>query len=143
VTTYRETVRDRHAARDAEVKKQGVNIDDIRKESRGSGAVAAMLSRALCDSTPTAGHERQYSDDFAGQVFNGTNSEYSLSRRVLGQNILVWHIKQSTGTAVPLPRGSNPAPSGSSFYFDGYFTIRVGTAPAALDGLIAAYITGL
>ena len=139
--TYRDDTILKQAQIAQAAKKRGINIDDLRKESRSEQGVNAQIVRAINSTTPTAGHERLGADDFAGQVFNGTNDSYTLSRKVLGQNILVWHIVQATGTATPLARGSNPAPSGSSFYFDGAFTVRVGTAPAALDGLIAAYMT--
>lgn len=140
---YRDTVRTKKATRDAAVRKIGVNVDDIRKESRGASSVGAMLSRQLNEATPTAGHERIYDDDFVGQVFDGTNNEYAISRRVLGENIIVKHVVQASGSGVRLEKTSNPAPSAGQFWFDGLFTIRVGTAPAALDGLWAAYITAL
>ena len=138
--TIRDDVLAKQAAVAQAASQQGINLDDLRKESRGEQGVLAQLTRALNSATPTAGHERIIGDDFAGQVFNGTNDLYTISQRVLGQNILVWRVEQSTGTLIPFARGSNPAPSGSSFYFDGLFTVRVGTAPLALDGLLAVYI---
>lgn len=140
---YRDAVREKMAESNVLAKKQGINVNDIRKESRGATAVTAMVSRFVNDSSPTEGHERIYAVDFAGQTFNGTNQDFTLPRRVLGQNILVWHIQQSTGTAVPLTRTTNPAPGGTEYFFDNVFTVRVGTAPQALDGLICAIITEL
>lgn len=143
MASYRDQIRAKQAETAAEVRKQGINVDDIRRESRGLQATGAMLARLANESTPTAGHERIYGVDFLGQVFNGTNQDFTLPISVLGQNILVWHIQQSTGTVVPLAKTTNPAPSGGQFFFDGYITVRVGTPPQAADGLLCAIITPL
>ena len=65
------------------------------------------------------------------------------TRRVLGENIKLGWVVQATGTRTPLTKTSNPAPSGTQFWFDGYFMVRVGTAPASLDALTATYIAAL
>ena len=139
----RDTVRSTKATRDAAIRQRGINIEDIRKESRTTQAVGGMLTRALNESSPTQGHERLYDDDFVGQVFDGTNADYTLTRRVLGQNVKLLHVVQASGSALRLTKTTNPAPSAGQFWFDGFFTVRVGTAPAALDGLVATYITAL
>lgn len=141
--SYRDGIRARQAVTNSQVRNQGHNVEDIRKESRSSQAQGTMLVRAMNESFPTEGHERLYSDDFATGTFDGTNQEFTLTRRVLGQNIRVWHVLQSVGTLQPLTRTSNPAPSAGQFWFDGIFTVRVGTPPSALDGLLAAYVTAL
>lgn len=140
---YRDQIREKQAEQASEVRKLGINVDDIRKESRGLQATGAMLSRLANESTPTQGHERIYEDDFTGQTFNGTNTEFTLTRRVLGQNILLGRVEQSTGTRLPLRRTTNPAPGGDEFWFDNFFTVRVGTPPQSLDALTATYITAL
>lgn len=140
---YRDAVRTKSAESAARAKQQGKNVDDIRKESRGLQATGAMVTRLMNESTPTQSHERIAADDFVGQTFDGTNQDFTLSRSVLGQNILMWRVDQTTGTLVPLSRTSNPAPSGEQFWFDRAFTVRVGTAPSALDGLLAVVVTSL
>lgn len=141
--TIRDDIRAELAATAADAKQQGINIEDIRKETRGTQSVAAQITRAVNEPTPTQGHERLGWDDFAGQTFDGTNFTFTLSKRVLGQNLMGWRIDQATGTAIPLVKTSNPAPSGQQFWFDDVFTVRVGTAPGSLDGLIFAYVTTL
>lgn len=143
MASYRDQVRTKQAETANEARKLGINVDDIRKESRGLQSTGAMITRLANESTPTAGHERIYADDFAGQTFDGTNSEFTITRSVLGQNILLWRVDQATGTLIPLNRTSNPAPSGQQFWFDGFFTVRVGTAPGSLDGLLAVYVAAL
>lgn len=140
---YRDAVRTKQAESAAKARALGINVDDVRKESRGLQATGAMVTRLVNESTPTQGHERIYSDDFVGQTFNGTNSEFTISRTVLGQNILMWRVDQASGSLQRLARTSNPAPGGNEFWFDGFFTVRVGTAPQLLDGLLAVYITAL
>lgn len=141
------TIRDEILAQNAEVSavalQQGINIDDLRKESRGNQALMAMLQRLYNGSTPTPGTERITQDDFAGQTFNGTNTDYTISRSVFGQNIMLNRVEQSTGTLLPLRRTTNPAPGGDEFFFDGFFTVRVGTPPGSFDALLATYITAL
>ena len=141
--TVRDDTRAAQATRDALAKGVGINLEDLRKETRNSIALGAQVAFLANSSTPTQGRARTTLDDFAGQVFNGTNDAYTLSQRVFGENIHVVRIIQATGTAQPLPRTSNPAPSGASFYFDGFFTVRVGEAPLTLDGLLAFYLTPL
>lgn len=141
--SYRDGIRARQAVKNQQVRNLGVNVEDIRKESRSTQAVGTMLSRTINESFPTEGHERLYSDDFAGGTFDGTNQDFTLTRRVLGQNIRVWQVIQNVGTLQPLTRTSNPAPSAGQFYFDGLTLVRVGTPPAALDGLLAAFVTAL
>lgn len=141
--SYRDGIRTRQAVRDQEVRRLGVNIDDIRKETRSTQAVGAQLSRQINESSPTQGHERIYPIDFAGQTYDGTNQEFTVPRRVLGQNIILWHLQQSTGTAQPLVRTSNPAPSAGQFWFDNFFTVRVGTPPSALDGIFGGLVSAL
>jgi len=141
--SYKDFIRTKQAQTASAVRKVGVNVDDIRRESRGTQATGAMLTRMVNQSTPTAGHERIHEDDFVGQTFDGTNSEFTITRRVLGENILLGWVQQATGTRVPLARTSNPAPSGAQFWFDGLFTVRVGTPPAAFDSLTATYVTSL
>jgi hypothetical protein len=141
--TYRDDVRQKQAELAAAAKDLGINVDDIRKETRHTGGVAAQIIRAVNEPTPTEGHERIFADDFADGVFNGTNQEYQLSRRILGQNLLVWHVVQASGSIQRLEKTSNPAPSAGQFFFDDLFTIRVGTAPATLDSLVAAGVTTL
>lgn len=141
--SYRDQVRQKQAESAGKATQQGVNVDDIRKESRGLQATGAMITRLVNESTPTQGHERIYADDFVGQTFNGTNFEFTLSRRVLGQNILMWRVEQSTGTLISLVRTSNPAPAGEQFWFDGFTMVRTGVAPQVLDGLLASYVTQL
>lgn len=142
MATQRQTVRAKAAESAAAARKQGINVDDVRKESRGLQATGAMVTRLVNESTPTQGHYRHVMDLFVGQTFNGTNNEFTLSRRVLGQNIDMVRVEQSTGTVIPLVKTTNPAPSGEQFWFDDNFTVRVGVAPQAADGLIAGY-TGL
>lgn len=141
------TIRDEILAQNAEVgviaKNYGININDIRKETRGSQSVMAQVIRQVNETSPTLGHERIYQDDFAGQTFNGTNTDFTISQRVLGQNILLNRVEQSTGTLMPLRRTTNPAPGGDEFWFDGLFTVRVGTAPGSFDALLATYVTVL
>jgi len=141
--TIRDDVLAAKAARDATARDRGVNLEDLRKETRDSVALGAQTSLLLNSSTPTQGRDRSHLDDFAGQVFNGTNNAYTISRRVFGENIHVVRVTQSTGTAQELARTSNPAPSGASFYFDGFFTVRVGEPPQALDALLCFYQTPL
>jgi hypothetical protein len=141
--TVRDDTRAAQAAQNALAKQQGLNLEDLRKETRNSIALGAQITELTNSSTPTQGRARTKLEDFAGQVFNGTNDAYTLSQRVFGENIHVVHIVQATGTAQELARGSNPAPSGASFYFDGFFTVRVGVAPLTLDGLLAFYLTPL
>jgi hypothetical protein len=141
--TYRDDIRQELATKAAAAKKLGINIDDIRKETRHTGGVNAQITRAVNEPTPTEGHERIFAEDFADGVFNGTNQQYTLTRRILGQNLLVWHVVQASGSILRLERTSNPAPSAGQFYFDGVFTIQVGTAPATLDSLVAAGVTTL
>lgn len=143
MANYRDAVRARQALGAALARKQGLNVDDIRKESRGSQATGTMIARLACDPTPTQGHERIAADDFVGQTFDGTNSEFTLSRSVLGQNIIMWRVDQASGSLQRLARTSNPAPSGNEFWFDGMFTVRVGTPPQLLDGLLAVVVTAL
>jgi hypothetical protein len=139
--TIRDDVREKQATLAARADVLGKNIGDVRRETCGTGGFAAQITRAINEPTPTAGHERLGWDDFAGQTFDGTNQDFTLSQRVLGQNIMGWHIIQATGTAQPLTKTTNPAPSAGQFYFDDRFTVRVGTPPSALDGLIFAYVT--
>lgn len=139
--SIRDDVRAAHAERDGAAKSRGVNLEDLKKETRNSGALGAQIASAINSSVPTQGRGRTYVEDFAGAVFNGTNDSYTISRKVQGENIHVFLITQSTGTAQVLARTSNPAPSGASFYFDGFFTVRVGTAPLALDGLLCFYLS--
>ena len=141
--SYRDTIRQQHATKDAAIRQLGINVDDIRKESRTRGAVQAMTTRLMNESTNTAGHERIAEDDFATGVFDGINQDYTLTRRVLGQNILCTHYVEVSGSKTRLTRTTNPAPSAGQFYFDGFFGVRVGTAPQPLDALAAQYITAL
>lgn len=141
--SYRDTVRAQHATRDAQVRTLGINIEDVRKESRSNQGTASMTTRLMNEPTPTQGHERHGYDDFAGQAFDGTNQDYTLSHRVLGQNINVWLIVQASGSLIRLTKTTNPAPSTNQFFFDGLFTVRVNPAPQALDGLLAAYVRAL
>lgn len=143
MATIREKARTAKATRDVAVRGVGVNIDDIRKETRSAQSVGAQLTRQLNEAPQTVGHERLQTDDFVGQVFDGTNNEFTISRRVFGYNIALKHVVQATGSGFRLDRTSNPAPSAGQFWFDGLFTVRVGTPPAALDGLWADYITAL
>lgn len=143
MASYRDQVRTKQAQQASRARQQGINVDDVRKESRGLQATGAMVSRLVNESTPTQGHERIYADDFVGQTFNGTNNEFTVSRRVLGQNILMWRVDQASGTLIPLVRTTNPAPAGEQFFFDGFFTVRVGVNPQVLDGLLASYVTSL
>ena len=143
MASYRDRIRAKQAETAAEVRKQGINVDDIRRESRGLQATGAMLARLANESTPTAGHERIYGIDFLGQVFNGTNQDFTISRRVLGKNILVWRVDQASGSLIALAKTTNPAPSGEQFWFDDIFTVRVGTPPQSLDGLLAVYVAPL
>jgi len=140
---YRDAVRTKQAESAAASKKQGGNVDDVRRESRGSQATGAMLIRNVNDSTPTQGHERLATDDFVGQVFDGTNTEFTISRSVLGQNIALVRIDQASGSLIRLDKTTNPAPSANQFWFDGFFTVRVGTPPQPLDGILAYYVTAL
>lgn len=140
---YRDFVRTGGAAGAARARLQGVIVDDIRKESRGVQATGAMVSRFVNESTPTTGRDRIVAVDFAGQTYDGTNTEFTLDRSVFGQNLVFWRIEQSTGTAIPLVRTTNPAPAGNQFWFDGAFTIRVGTAPQPADGLLGAIVSPL
>ncbi len=141
--SIRDTVRVANALDAVQARELGLNIDDIRRESRSDLAVSTMIQRLSNSPTPTQGHERSYQDDFAGQVYNGTNNEFTLTHEVLGQNIHVNWTQQAIGTTVPLRRTTNPAPAGNEFWFDGFFTIRVGVPPQSLDGLWATYITKL
>jgi hypothetical protein len=141
--SIRDTVREANAVLAKQAAQLGLNIDDIRRESRSDQAVASMIVRLSNSPTPTQGHERIYQDDFAGQTFNGTNSDFTITRDVLGQNILLNRVEQATGTLMPLRRTSNPAPGGDEFWFDGFFTVRVGTPPQSLDALLATYVTVL
>lgn len=138
--SYRDDVRTNCATRDARVRSRGKNIEDIRKESRSNKSTGAMTTRLMNETTPTLGHERHGFDDFVGQAFDGSNTDYTLSHRVLGQNINVWLIVQVSGSLIRLTRTTNPAPSTNQFFFDNLFTIRVNPAPQALDGLLAAYV---
>lgn len=141
--TIRDSVRAKAATDAARDRELGLNIDDVRRESRSTASVAAMTTRLRNEPTQTPGHERIYAADFAGQVFNGTNTAFTLPKKVLGQNILVWRVEQSSGTLIPQERTTNPAPSAEQFWFDNFFTIRVGTAPQTLDGLLAVFISSL
>jgi hypothetical protein len=138
--TYRDEVMDKLAERSARANELGKNIDDLRKETRTTGGLLAQLTRGNNTPTPTAGHERLYAIDFATAVYNGTNVQFTVQREVLGENILLWHVVQASGSVTRLERTSNPAPSAGQFYFDGLFTVRVGTAPQALDALLGALI---
>lgn len=131
------------ATRDAKAKERGVNLEDLRKETRNSIALGAQTSSLINSSTPTQGRYRTRLEDFAGQVFNGTNDAYTITQRVFGENIHVVRVTQATGTAQELARTSDPAPTGASFFFDGEFTVRVGAPPQALDGLLCFYSTPL
>lgn len=141
--TLRDDTRDAIAALAALAADNGLNIEDLRKESRSELSLAHMLQARINSPVPTIGRERLRIDDFAGQVYNGTNSDFTISQEVLGENINVVWFDFSAPLIMWLPRTTNPAPSGFSFYFDGLFTVRVGTAPDALDGLGAAYIARL
>lgn len=143
MASYRDAIRAKMAETAGLVREQGIDVSDIRFDSRGTQATGAMLSRIANNPIPTKGKSRIYGVDFLGQTFNGTNQDFTLPIGVLGENILVWHIEQSTGTVVPLAKTTNPAPSGGQFFYDGYFTVRVGTPPQAADGLLCAVITPL
>lgn len=140
---YRDSVRTRQAESANKAGELGKNVDDVRRESRSTQATGAMLMRLVNESTPTQGHERLADDDFVGQTFDGTNVEFTISRKVLGQNIRCWRVDQASGSLQRLARTSNPAPATNQFWFDGLFTIRVGQAPLLLDGLLAVYATAL
>ena len=141
--SIRDDVRVANGVLSVQAAQLGKNIDDLRKESRSDLAVAAQIQRLYNTAFPTLGSQRIYQDDFAAQVFNGTNTDFTLTKEVVGQNIKVNWVQQAIGTAVPLLRTTNPAPAGNEFWFDGFFTIRVGVAPQALDGLLATYDTPL
>jgi hypothetical protein len=140
---YRNTTRTNRAIASARAREIGINVDDVRRESRSTIATDAMITRMANESTPTQGHERLSFDDFAGQTFDGTNTSFTISKLVLGENIQLWRIDQASGSLIRLAKTSNPAPSGNQFWFDGFFTVRVGTAPQLLDGLLAAYVSVL
>jgi len=141
--SYKDAIRTNQAQTASRARGHGINVDDIRKESRGVQATGVMITRMMNEPTPTVGHQRIREDDFVGQTFDGTNNEFTVSQRVLGENIKLGWVRQVDGTRFPLTRTSNPAPSGLQFWFDGFFTIRVGTPPASLDSLTATYDTSL
>lgn len=143
MTAYRDAVRSKQAESSATAKRLGKNVDDVRRESRGSQATGAMITRLANDPTPTQGHERQVADDFVGQVFDGTNTDFTISRRVLGQNIHMHRVDQASGSLIRLDKTTNPAPSANQFWFDDLFTVRVGTPPQPLDALLASYTAAL
>lgn len=140
---YRDAIRSNVAEVGGASQNLGKSVDDIRRESRGTQATSAQLIRSVNDSIPTLGNERIYEDDFADGVFDGTNQDYTISKRVLGRNILGTHYVQATGSKMRLTRTTNPAPSAGQFYFDDFFLVRVGTPPAALDALAFQYIAAL
>lgn len=138
---YRDAIRTSEAAFANVASGLGIDLSDMRLDSRKALATGAVITRLANAPTPTPGAGRLANDDFAGQVYNGTNNEFTISQSVAGQNIGVDWIEQSTGTLWPLTKTTNPAPSALQFWFDGEFTIRVGTPPGALDGLKAWYLT--
>lgn len=122
-------------------KVRGRNVEDILRESRNPRVVQDQLLRTMNDSMPTIGRTRLQTDLPPLGVFDGLNTDFTLSRQVLGMNISVSWCVQGTGTLTELERSSNATPPPGSFFYDGNVLIRLGQAPAGADNVQATYLT--
>jgi len=139
--THRQDVREARAAITKRAHDKRISIDDIRREKRQPDAVFRQVNQMVSEPTPRLARERLVSDIPPDGAFDGSNQNFDISSTVLGNNIIVLHTVQATGTTTKLTRTSSPAPAAGSFYFDDVQTVRVGTAPAASDMLVVIYLT--
>lgn len=137
----RDTVTAARAQMIAIAKARGIDLQDILRESRDPRQVDYQLGQVLNGSMPTTGRAIMQCDLPPVGVFDGLNTDYTLSRQPLGLRLTVLWVNQATGTLTKLERSSNPAPPAGSYYFDGAVTIRLGVAPATADNVAAIYDT--
>lgn len=121
-------------------KAKGVNLADLQTEGRSPTKLIRDVTNLLNDAIPRPTRQRLRVDDPVVGAFNGVNTSFTLTGTPTNpDNVMLVHTVQATGVATVLTRVNASSPAAGQWYWTGT-SITVGTAPAAADSLIAAYI---
>lgn len=140
--TIREKIRRYNTDVNARASQQGVLVDDVRREKRGSRTVGNMVTTLANETVPLLRRDRMVVDNPVGGSFDGINLEFTLSQPVAGAaNLVVGVVTQASGTVNFPTRTDFPAPGSGSFWWDGNQIIRVGQGDitSAQDRVFAVY----
>lgn len=142
MTTIRQQTRISRATRNQRAADKGVSLDNLKKENRSTQALAKDITMLTNESIPRLGsRQRLIQEDPPAGAFDGVNKDYTLSEKVLFNDLKVGHMKASGPSYTRLDRTSSTAPAAGQFYFDGVSLIRVGEAPQPTDNLVVTYAT--
>lgn len=139
----RDVVKSERAALYERARQKGLSSDDLDAQLRGNPRLYSTGMLTLINqSVDTPGRYRMHHEAPPAGAFDGANATFSLAGAVLGRNITVDHVTQSTGALVPLTLTDNPNPVAGTFYLDvPNNAIVVGLAPQASDTLAVTYMT--
>ena len=127
----------------ARMANKGISSDDLDASLKGNPRAYGVQALNLINtSVNTPGRFRFHKECPPAGAFDGVNRTFSLAGAVLGRNIGVDHVTQSTGALVPLTLTDNPNPTAGTFYLDTVNgAIIVGMPPAASDTISVTYQT--
>ena len=138
----RDTVLAERASIYSRAREKGFSSDDLDTSLRGNPRLYANGMMTLINSSvDTPGRYRLKKELPPNGTFDGANATFYLAGAVLGKNIGVDHITQSTGAVTPLTLTDNPTPIAGSFYLDApNGAIILGLAPQPLDNISVTYL---
>lgn len=139
----RDVVKAQRAAVFTRAREKGLTSDDLDDTLKGNprmytNGMLTLINQAV----DTPGRFRLHHEVPPSGAFDGANRTFSLAGVVLGKNVCVDHVVQSTGILTPLTLTDNPNPIAGTFYVDNVANaIIVGQAPQASDQVSVTYLT--
>lgn len=140
-TNFRDEIRANRAATFTTARERGVNIDDLRKETRRPVAMMESVQTLINDGVqrPTR-HQTVFDVPLLG-TYDGVNMQFELSSDAASElNTEIGFVRQSDGTFTRLTHTGAAAPSVGSVRIQLPRTIIVGEAPGVMDLLVGFYI---
>lgn len=139
----RETVLAQRAEIYTRARDKGLSSEDLDTSLRGNPRLYSTgMLNLINQSVDTPGRYRLKKETPPNGSFDYVNVTFSLAGAVLGKNIGVDHVVQSTGVLTPLTLTDNPTPLAGSFYLDvANGAIVLGLPPAPLDNISVTYLS--
>lgn len=139
----RDTVLAQRAEIAQRARAKGISTEDLDQILKGNPrAINQQLLTFINQAVDTPGRYRLHQEVPPNGAMDGANRTFSLAAAVLGRNIAVYHVVQSTGVLTPLTLTDNPNPVAGTFYLDVTNNqIVVGQPPESLDSLAVVYFT--
>lgn len=145
ITLPKDLVRSRRTRIANRARELGIDLGEERNRyGANPRAFASATKKIINEATPRTSEELLVTDAPPEGAFDSSNTVFTLSGAVAGQNIAVTFHDDSAHTARPLTKTNQNPPPADGFFFDvsNPTEIVVGTPPAPEDMLVVVYKRG-